>query len=323
MLLEISENEYQKVATNLIKEIETHHVIEEINESVNKRHFVFMDADEKPRACAILYFPELKYKEENCCFFGNFICVEEESIFTDFFIELEKIATVANAQQFIGPINGSTWNNYRWSITEGKAFFPGDVINPVFYPNFLQNIGYEIISRYQTSYDAELSCDAETVARKSAHLSSLNWTIRTLNNNDLDEELSRIYDLSAIAFADNFLFTPISETDFIVKYKTWLQLISTDMILLAEDAKGDLLAFLFAYPDGKKGVVIKTLARLPGDEYRGIGLMLCQYLYDFLSLEKYDYTLHALMQQSNYSIKTSKTLSGSLRREYALFGKKL
>ena len=94
--------------------------------------------------------------------------------------------------------------------------------------------------------------------------------IRTFDPGRADAELRRIFALSLAAFSRNFLYTPISEAEFLAQNNAVLPFVRPELVLLAEK-DGALAGFMFALPDvlqARRGeavdtVILKTIAVHP------------------------------------------------------------
>ena len=64
----------------------------------------------------------------------------------------------------------------------------------------------------------------------------------------LDDELKAVHALSLTAFADNFLYSPICQEEFLAMYGQLRAHLRPDLILMAEQA-GQLIGFMFGVPD--------------------------------------------------------------------------
>ena len=91
------------------------------------------------------------------------------------------------------------------------------------------------------------------------------------------EELRRVHALSLLSFRENFLYSPISEADFLAQYSGVRSFMKPELTVLAEK-DGELIGYFFTLPDllrPKHGkpvdtVILKTMAVHP--DHGGIGL---------------------------------------------------
>ena len=229
----------------------------------------------------------------------------------------------------IGPIDGSTWRNYRF-VSEGDApaFFL-EPSNPKAYPQQWQNAGFLTLASYYSVLQTDLN-PAEHTRGCLAKLKSKGIEIRQLNREKLDAELEAIFELSLKSFAQNFLYTPISKDEFIAQYTQVLPYLKDELVLVAE-TKDQALGFIFALPDLAQQMrgetldtfIIKTLATHP--DYGGQGIASCL---TALCIERaralgFKKAIHALMLETNRSRQISNHYEPQVLRRYQLFSKTL
>jgi len=160
-------------------------------------------------------------------------------------------------------------------------------------------------------------------------LQATDVTIRPLALEQFDTELERIHALSLVAFQRNFLYSPISQAEFLTQYRQVRPYVQPELVLLAEQGE-KLVGFLFAVPDwlqAQRGetvdtVIIKTVAVLPGRAYAGLGNVLVARVQAIAHALGYRRAIHALMHDSNNSRNLSDRYARSIRR-YTLYARKL
>ena len=83
------------------------------------------------------------------------------------------------------------------------------------------------------------------------------------------QELALIGQFSIEAFKENFLYTPITVEEFVMKYHRLGQLLVPRLVLLAVDKKDTLLGFILGIPDmfseDRTGLIVKSPARRSSD----------------------------------------------------------
>jgi L-amino acid N-acyltransferase YncA len=148
---------------------------------------------------------------------------------------------------------------------------------------------------------------------------------RPLDLDHFEDELRRIYRLSVQSFARNFLYTPISEAEFLAQYMAVAPCVQPELTLMAEQG-GELLGYLFGIPDlnqarrgeGIDTFVVKTVAVLPGRRSAGLGSVLVAESHRIAYERGYRRAIHALMHESNKSRNISARYAQTMRR-YTLF----
>lgn len=226
----------------------------------------------------------------------------------------EKGCTIA-----IGPMEGNTWRSHRAIIESDKS--PPFLLEPFTTPEIaglFRSAGYDILARYSSS-QLDLRAKPPNLLRIENRFSDLE--IRSLDIADLEKELQSIYHLSTKAFLENFLYTPISQREFIAQYSAFKSHLNHDCALLAEH-NGQLVGFVFGYPDQDR-FVVKTLAVLPERKFAGLGTLLVDRIQKKALQAGFTSAIHALQREDNQSLRISKRFNARVFRKYALFAKTL
>jgi len=206
------------------------------------------------------------------------------------------------AGTIIGPMDGDTWHRYRLNAGPfppiGEPPFLLEPYNPPYYPDLWERAGFRILESY-----ASTRADTVAVARRlePRHREALaaGYRLRPFTGLLFEDELAVIYELSRQVFAGNFLYTQITEDEFIALYAGARPLIDPGLIWFARSPEGKDVGFLFAYPDcfqavaamqGQRGIAaklrflwhrrkptavnVKTLGVLPEHRRSGVGAAL-------------------------------------------------
>jgi GNAT superfamily N-acetyltransferase len=230
----------------------------------------------------------------------------------------------------VGPMDGNTWRRYRLVTQRGSEppfFLEPD--NPDDWPGHFQAAGFAPISHYFSALNDDLSAVDPRVPGALARLNDAGIRIRPIDLVRYEEELSAVHELSIAAFADNFLYTPIAREEFLAMYAPLKGYIRRELVLLAEK-EGQLVGFMFGLPDvtqAERGApidtaVAKTLAVRPGRTGAGLGSVLLDQFQQSARQLGYRRVIHALMHESNRSMKISGR-TGHCMRQYALYVKEI
>jgi GNAT superfamily N-acetyltransferase len=230
----------------------------------------------------------------------------------------------------VGPMDGSTWRRYRFVTERGSEptfFLEPD--NPDDWPDHFLALGFQPIAHYFSAVNCDLSREDPRVSYIADRLSAQGIRIRPLDPRRIEDDLRRIYAVSAVSFRNNFLYTPVAEADFLAQYRALLPVLRPELVLIAETADQPV-GFIFAVPDLKQAerghpidtVIVKTLAVLPERAHAGLGSLLLAVCQRTASQLGYMRAIHALMHEQNASRNLSRRYAHPMRR-YALFGKAL
>jgi predicted N-acetyltransferase YhbS len=129
------------------------------------------------------------------------------------------------------------------------------------------------------------------------------------------------------SFERNFLYAPIAEEEFLHDGRTLLPFVRPELTFLAE-RDGQLVAFLMALPDvlqARRGrpvdtVIVKTVAVAPILHGSGVGSALVTLAHDRAQSLGFRRAIHALMHDSNPSLRISRR-SARVFRRYALLAR--
>jgi len=223
----------------------------------------------------------------------------------------------------VGPMDGSTWRRYRLLTERGREqpfFLEPD--NPDDWPQHFEAQGFAPLARYYSSLNEDI--------RRPWNLAATGgFAIRPLAPEHIEAELHCIWQMASAAFAGNFLYAPIDESEFRAMYLGLLPVVRPELVLIAErEAKP--AGFCLAVPDmlqARRGipadtVIIKTFAVLP--EYRGQGLATLLVARANKAAVRLGMRrgIHALMHEDNPSRKIGRGFLRDFRR-YTLYAKPL
>lgn len=248
--------------------------------------------------------------------------------------EAGRIAASREIDMLVGPLDGTTWKRYRLVTkrSEYTRFFL-EPDNPDSYVDHFRNAGFLPTAIYRSSIaNAEQPRDRSLVDTME-RLRDQNVLYRPLEAENIDQELTRIYELCIESFKGNLFYSEISLDEFVGMYKRILPLVDLRLTQIAEK-DSELVGFLFCYPDkcmldtgGERAIVTKTLARRPDRDreqsMRGLGKVLMHNVTEAAVQLGYKRVIHALYLGGNESEKISASYNSSIIREYSLFEKVL
>lgn len=234
---------------------------------------------------------------------------------------LEQTLAILKAEGFggvLGPMDGDTWHSYR-TITgsDGSAAFALEPQSGANDHAALLAAGFQPISNY-VSARARL---ADTLAAEPVAMPGV--TVTAWDGNGAEELIGRLFALSGNAFAGNHFFKPIQLDAFLALYRPILPMLDPRHILFAHTEAGDLVGFLFGYPDRlaekEPAAVLKTYA----SGLRGVGHLLADHYHRRAMDMGHQEVIHALMHETNVSNERSSRHNAHVFRRYALMGRRL
>jgi hypothetical protein len=280
----------------------------------------------KPVARLALYFnPSLSYNEEIAACIGNYECIDDPAAAKQLLDHASEIARKNSYRYLIGPMNGSTWDNYRFSLHHDNSLFLSEPYHHLYYNDQLTLSGFAPVAKYLSLIDRKMSYGTEELKARERELAEQELTFRKISLDDYENELKKIYWFSMAAFRGNFLFTPISSEAFVSKYLPLKSLLDPSYIIIAEHA-GNIAGYVFCFPDlysNNKNLVLKTLVRDMSAQYKGLGNILTSKVTKLAKEKGFEAMIHAFMMETNFSVSLSNAYSGEPYSEYALYGKKI
>lgn len=275
--------------------------------------FLVVLRDDVPVArCALYHNPHY----EGAMLVGSYECTEDPRVANGLFAEVERLARMQGLTRLIGPMDGSTWNNHRFSDADDRPRFFTEPYHHAYYPAQWRANGFTPLAYYASHIDRDLRMDEAGLAAKEAELTGAGIRIRPLDRARMDAELARIGRFSIAAFRENFLYAPISVEEFVAKYQRLAPLLVPDLVLLAENADGTLLGLILALPDlnepdpTRRSVIVKTVAATKDGPVEGLGRHLMRRVEQAAVQLGFRSAIHAFMAVHNRSAKGSRSLFG-------------
>lgn len=263
---------------------------------------------------------------KRCIFIGNYECEDDpESAYR----LIDAACDISRRQGYhcvIGPQNGTTWGQYRFCTSPHDQSFFSEMVHREYYPVQWQSAGFTVLADYVSTIDYSLSHDSKSILEAEGRFREQGISFRKLQVENYEEELVRLFPLCENAFAQNFLYSPISLEDFLSIYKSVRPFIVPEMIFIAEKMH-EPVGFAFNFPDylnpKENRIILKTLARHPDAAYRGLGEVLGNLSQRYASQNGYSAIVHALIYSGNVSLDLSRKYHGKIFKRYSLYSKEL
>jgi len=271
--------------------------------------------------------PNLQYQGKAAACIGSYECIDNQEASELLLQHTFKLAKDKGYTWLIGPMEGSTWENYRFSLHNKRPNFFLEPYHHAYYNQQFQAVGLQSIARYISNLDEQLEFDEVRLNDFEQYLKTKGAVILNINLENIEEELNKIGQFSIEAFSKNFLYTPITPEAFTTKYAKVQSFLQRELIWIVEDENIEIQAISFAIKDycDPKGetVIIKSLARKQESSFRGLGAFLAGKTYQTVQSLGYKKVIHAMMIQENISVNISENYSGNIYKEYVLYGKKV
>jgi hypothetical protein len=289
--------------------------------------YVLQRNDDVVGRFALYNNPSLTYKEKKAATIGSYECIDDVATSYQLLTHAKKIAKDAGFEYLIGPMEGSTWNNYRFTDAISEDVFFMEPYHLPYYPAQFLEFGFEKIASYFSNMADEIVYDPSTLVEMEKAFSAAGMFLRTINLEKLSEDLAKISDFCNEAFEDNFLFTPIPKDDFVEKYIRFKKYFDPDFIFISEDETGKMNGLFFPIKDycdqSGKRFVLKTMARLKNAPFRGMVEYLGQKTIKKAIEKGFSTAIHAFILEDNVSVEMSRRFGGSAYKTHSLYGLEL
>ena len=123
----------------------------------------------------------------------------------------------------MGPVDGSTWNNYRFVTDRGAMprFFL-EPWNDDAWPLHWQRAGFRVLSRYRSALQDELTVNEPRLAALASRIAESGIRVRCIDTRRFDDELERMHTLVVAGFRDSRFFMPITVEEFVARHRSLL-----------------------------------------------------------------------------------------------------
>lgn len=240
----------------------------------------------------------------------------------------------------VGPINGNTWNNYRFNLNCDYPLFPGEPFQPVYYPEFWKISGFQTVLHYVTEIPPKEVIQPMTREQLDALLDSHQLKAYNLTKQVSETYFEKLHAFYHLCFKDNPLFHPIDLTAYSLINEKVQSVLNEDHSFIITNANDNVIAIFISYIDyyylknkeveeappayKTHSLLIKTLAVHPDYRNKQLGTLMINYMNHLAYQNGYERVIHALMYDDNISAKKGKEkFKTTILREYSLFTKKL
>ncbi len=266
----------------------------------------------------------LRYENRKAVCVGNYECINDDDCAKSLLNAVVDDAAKLGATFMIGPMNGSTWDDYRFSTHQQHPNFLLEPYHHLYYNDQFMQFGFRPIANYISNVDYSLNHDHVSILQTEAELISKKVVIRSIDSNHYEEELKKLYPFICASFQNNFLYTEVSEENFISKYKEAAAIINPAFVLIAEDKNKKVIGFIFCYQDllntKSKTIVVKTVARNPAKEWKGLGHVMGNHIIRAAAQREFTAAIHAFVIEQGTSTGLSDSFSGNSYKNYVLYG---
>ena len=218
---------------------------------------VFQDEAGKMAGNLNLWHNRPNYNGKKTSYIGNIMIFEkyrkeefEKEIFDKLFEELRK----NEIEVIIGPLNGTTWNTYRYVTKTGnRKPFLMEPWNEGYYVELFQKIGFNPLANYISTIMENMNpVKRENLSKKIEKIKKFDYykdiKVKSAENENILEILNKVYDLTIEAFKNNFLYSELEREIFIKMYMKYEDKIVKKFFKTLY-LKDELIGYVFGIPD--------------------------------------------------------------------------
>ncbi|MCG8576387.1 MAG: GNAT family N-acetyltransferase [Flavobacteriales bacterium] len=271
---------------------------------------------------------------------GWYECSDHDDVSSNLFDQACNWLKQHGCTTVLGPVNGSSWGNYRLNKTSEYPILPGDPYQPLFYVNQWQKAGF--IEKY--NYNSRLapkSLIQPTSMEEAQQLAGqYGIKIHRIPETPSPELERKLYDFYNLCFDSNPLFQPLKYEDYQAFSNKANSICDRDHSFYLMNEEGTIIFVIICYLDvyhfaeqngqlkgnnyPHKNLLIKTIATHP--EWRGkqIGTMMINLVHQLADNHGCAAFYHLLMFDDNLSsTKGKEKFQTEIIREYTLMEKTL
>ena len=327
---------YKEIQKYVIENNISHEELQKIMIERPSEIMIFMDENNNIAGSLHLWHNRLDYNGRKTSYIGNVSIHEkyiknEEKFFNEVFKELKK----EGIETIIGPLNGTTWNTYRYVTDKGhRSPFLMEPWNEDYYVELFEKLGFKPLAYYISTVMENMNpVQRGHLSKKIEKLKKFDYykdiTVKSAENEDLLVVLNKVYDLTIEAFKNNFLYSELDREIFLKMYMSYEDKIVKKFFKMLY-LKDELIGYVFGIPDYAElqykekveTMILKTIAISPKYNGKGMGYILIDELVKEAERSGYKNVIYALMHEKNISKNIGSLLGDALRR-YALFIKEL
>ncbi|MBL0098611.1 MAG: hypothetical protein IPP46_20610 [Bacteroidetes bacterium] len=107
--------------------------------------YLYLEGEEVKCRASLYHNPLLTYEHKKSRCIGNYEAVEDDKYGLALLQQIEADAKASGSEYLIGPMNGSTWENYRFSTDHNHPNFFLEPWHPLYYNRHFLKAGFTVI----------------------------------------------------------------------------------------------------------------------------------------------------------------------------------
>lgn len=276
----------------------------------------------------------LTYIENGIGFIGWYECDEDLEIHQSLVQAAEEWFRSNSISEVYGPVNGSTWGQYRFNLDFEYPLFVGEPYQPLFYIDFWEYTGFETHLFYKTEQPPKSLLQETSKEQVESHFSQYGISIFNFPSQlggELEDELYLFYDK---CFVTNPLYSKIEKDSYRKLSRKIEGIVDTELSYYLRNQEGKIIAVFVCYQDvyydlkssanehKNRKLILKTIATHPDYQNQKIGTIMVNLIHNRAYEMGFDQVIHAMMYSGNITSKVgSKKFNTKILRTYSLMRK--
>ena len=277
------------------------------------------------------FYKEYVYKDASVVLMTNKNQLEYQHLFSflnlskdnevnkKLFYQMEQDAKSLGFKNIVGPINYSTWFDYRLPIDNFDKTFIPDIKGTEQEVTFLKENGYNYVYTYASTL-ANINKRLEFIAKRNK-LSS-DYYDELITSPDAFNYVEEIFTLSSKCFKNAYLYSDVPYDVFNDIYMKWLKKLPfpIDLYMIRETKTKELVAYGICYYDSfNKMYVCKTAAIHPEHQKTNVVMQLVKIVFERTRHHNAKEVLYHFQNEQKNTLSAFWRGNVILKKRYALF----
>ncbi len=207
----------------------------------------------KARAAAF-FQPDLRVDDQRVAFFGYWCTAGDRDADASLFADVEAWAADRGAEALYGPINFTTYGNYRLLLSmeaDDATPFPDEPYNPATWPETLEALGYAVDQHYLTQVGV-IQAGLFVAQLKKPAIDALlaeGYRVESFPHGAWLDRLREVHGIVDAIFGQNFAYSPLSYEAFASKCgEDFIRRTDPEVSTACYAPDGALAGFFLVYP---------------------------------------------------------------------------
>ncbi|MBD3638568.1 MAG: hypothetical protein HUJ25_14540 [Crocinitomicaceae bacterium] len=301
-------------------------------------NYTFLIGSSEETACRLgaFYFKD----DRETGFIGWYECDNDPEIAKQLLTTAINWFKEQNVKKIYGPVNGTTWDAYRFNLTSPRPLFPGEPYQPQYYPEQWQNLNFKEEIQYETNIIPRDTVKKMRRENFTQILDTLDAKLIPYPYQLPNDELRVMYEFYLKCFEKNPHFKHITFEQYKTLTDTVEPITDYNHSFLVTNKAGDPVSVLISFKDiyhdlysagklssednKKRTLYMKTIATIPEWRNKKISQMLVNFGCNVAYESGYEEVVFGTMFVSNLSaVKSKEIYKAQTLRKYALMSLEL